>query len=156
MSDDTTTATLHRILRQYKTIAMVGLSNSPHRPSYFAAKYMQHYGYTIVPVNPRYDEVLGEKCYPSIPDIPVQIDIVDCFRKPDEIPALTEQAIEAGGRCLWLQLGITHPQAEQKAREAGLDVVSDRCVKIEHGRLFGGLNYAGVNTGVISSRRVSK
>lgn len=153
---DNTTATIHRILRQYKTIAMVGLSNSPHRPSYFAAKYMQHYGYTVVPVNPRYDEVLGEVCYPSIADIPIQIDIVDCFRKPDEIPALTEQAIAINASCLWLQLGIEHPESEQKARDAGLDVVSDRCVKIEHGRLFGGLNYAGVNTGVISSRRISK
>jgi predicted CoA-binding protein len=79
--------------------------------------------------------------------------MVDCFRKPAEIPMLAEQAIEANAKCLWLQLGIVHEQAEQSARDAGLDVVSDRCVKIEHGRLFGGLNYAGVNTGVISSRR---
>ena len=150
---DTTIATLHRILRQYKTIAMVGVSNSPHRPSYFAAKYMLHHGYRVVPVNPRYEEVLGEKCYPSIPAIPFAVALVDCFRKPAEIPMLAEQAIEANAKCLWLQLGIVHEQAEQSARDAGLDVVSDRCVKIEHGRLFGGLNFAGVNTGVISSRR---
>ncbi|MEM7258646.1 MAG: CoA-binding protein, partial [Pseudomonadota bacterium] len=137
-----TIATLHRILRQYKTIAMVGLSNSPHRPSYFAAKYMLHHGYRVIPVNPRYEQVLDQTCYPSIPDIPDPIDIVDCFRKPDEIPLLTEQAIAAGAKCLWLQLGIEHTDSEQKARDAGLDVVSNRCVKIEHGRLFGGLNFA--------------
>lgn len=147
---------LHRILRSYRTIAIVGVSNSPHRPSYFAAKYMQHHGYKIIPVNPRYETVLGEPCYPSIPDIPVAIDIVDCFRRPEEIPELADQAIAAGAKCLWLQLGIEHPQAEQKASDAGLDVISNRCVKIEHGRLFGGLNYAGVNTGIISSRRALK
>lgn len=148
-----TIATLHRILRQYKTIAMVGLSNSPHRPSYFAAKYMLHHGYRVIPVNPRYDQVLGQPCYPSVPDVPDPVDIIDCFRKPEEIPMLTEQAITINAKCLWLQLGIEHPESEQKARDAGLDVVANRCVKIEHGRLFGGLNYAGVNTGIISSRR---
>lgn len=132
---------------------MVGLSNSPHRPSYFAAKYMLHHGYQVIPVNPRYEEVLGEKCYPEILDIPHSVDIVDCFRKPEEIPALADQAIKINARCLWLQLGIKHRAAEEYAREAGLDVISDRCVKIEHGRLFGGLNFAGVNTGIISSRR---
>ncbi len=114
---------------------------------------MLHHGYRVVPVNPRYEEVLGEQCYPSVPDIPFKVDMVDCFRKPDEIPMLAEQAIAANAKCLWLQLGIVHEQAEQTARDAGLEVVSDRCVKIEHGRLFGGLNFAGVNTGVISSRR---
>ena len=148
-----TIATLHRILRQYKTIAMVGLSNSPHRPSYFAAKYMLHHGYRVIPVNPRYENVLGQKCYPTIPDVPESIDIVDCFRKPDEIPQLTEQALAVNAKCLWLQLGIEHKASEKIARDAGLDVVSNRCVKIEHGRLFGGLNFAGVNTGIISSRR---
>ncbi len=148
-----TIATLHRILRQYKTIAMVGLSNSPHRPSYFAAKYMQHHGYRIIPVNPRYEEVLGETCYPGIPEIPHPVDIVDCFRKPQEIPLLAEQAIAAKAKCLWLQLGIEHPAAQKLAQDAGLDVVFNRCVKIEHGRLFGGLGFAGVNTGIISSRR---
>lgn len=151
-----TIPTLHRILRHYRTIAIVGVSNSPHRPSYFAAKYMQHHGYRMIPVNPRYETVLGEKCYPSLTDIEEPIDIVDCFRKAEEIPALTNQAIDIGAKCLWLQLGIQHAEAEQKAYEAGLDVISNRCVKIEHGRLFGGLNYAGVNTGVISSRRALK
>lgn len=151
-----TIPTLHRILRTYRTIAIVGVSNSPHRPSYFAAKYMQHHGYQVIPVNPRYETVLGEKCYASLLDIPEPIDIVDCFRKPDEIPELADQAIKIGAKCLWLQLGIQHNEAEQKAFSAGLEVISNRCVKIEHGRLFGGLNYAGVNTGVISSRRALK
>ena len=151
-----TIPTLHRILRTYRTIAIVGVSNTPHRPSYFAAKYMQHHGYRVIPVNPRYETVLGEKCYASLTDIPESIDIVDCFRKADEIPELTDQAIKIGAKCLWLQLGIQHPEAEQKAFDAGLEVISNRCVKIEHGRLFGGLNYAGVNTGVISSRRALK
>jgi predicted CoA-binding protein len=146
-------STLHRILRQYKTIAIVGLSNAPHRPSYFAAKYMQHHGYRVIPVNPRYEEILGEKSYKTLADIAVPIDIVNCFRKPEEIPALAEQAIDVNAKCLWLQLGIKHAAAEKRARDAGLDVVADRCVKIEHGRLFGGLNFAGVNTGIISSRR---
>ncbi len=151
-----TISALHRILRSYRIIAVVGVSNAPHRPSYFAAKYMQHHGYQIIPVNPRYETVLGEPCYPSIADIPVPIDIVNCFRRPEEIPALADQAIAAGAKCLWLQLGVEHPEAEQKAINAGLDVISNRCVKIEHGRLFGGLNYAGVNTGIISSRRARK
>ena len=151
-----TIPTLHRILRTYRTIAIVGVSNSPHRPSYFAAKYMQHHGYQVIPVNPRYETVLGAKCYPSLLDIPEPIDIVDCFRKPDEIPELADQAISIGAKCLWLQLGIQHTESEQKVFDAGLDVISNRCVKIEHGRLFGGLNYAGVNTGIISSRRALK
>ena len=155
-SPTATISTLHRILRSYRTIAIVGVSNSPHRPSYFAAKYMQHHGYQVVPVNPRYETVLGEKCYASLLDIPEPIDIVNCFRKANEIPALADQAIEIGAKCLWLQLGIQHDEAEQKALKAGLDVITNRCVKIEHGRLFGGLNYAGVNTGVISSRRALK
>ena len=114
---------------------------------------MQHHGYRVIPVNPRYEEILGEKSYKTLADIAVPIDIVNCFRKPEEIPALAEQAIDVNAKCLWLQLGIKHAAAEKRARDAGLDVVADRCVKIEHGRLFGGLNFAGVNTGIISSRR---
>lgn len=157
MSADTNTIpSLYRMLRNYRTIAIVGVSNSPHRPSYFAAKYLQHHGYQVIPVNPRYDTVLGETSYSSLTDIPVPVDIVDCFRRAEEIPQLAEQAIAIGAKCLWLQLGVTHAASEKKARDAGLDVVSNRCVKIEHGRLFGGLNYAGVNTGIISSRRSLK
>lgn len=146
-------ATLRRILKQNHVIAVVGLSANWWRPSYFVAKYLKEHGYRVIPVNPAYQEVLGEKCYPSLGDIPEKIDMVDCFRKADEIPALAEDAIRVGAKCLWMQLGVINQGAAMRAREAGLDVVMDRCVKIEHGRLFGGLNFAGVNTGVISAKR---
>lgn len=144
---------LRRILKQNQVIAIVGLSASWWRPSYFVAKYLQEHGYRIIPVNPAYREVLGEKCYASLQDVPDKIDMVDCFRKAEEIPALAEAAIAIGAKCLWMQLGVVNQAAAARATEAGLDVVMDRCVKIEHGRLFGGLNYAGVNTGVISAKR---
>ncbi len=146
-------ATLRRILEECRTIAVVGLSNKWHRPSYFAAKYMQKHGYRIIPVNPAYEEVLGERCYPDLKSIPEQVDMVDIFRRPEEVPPLVEDAIAIGARCLWLQIGVIHDEAAARARAAGLDVVQDRCVKIEHGRLFGGLNWMGVNTKVISSKR---
>ncbi len=144
---------LRRILRQSHVIAVVGLSANWWRPSYFVAKYLQEHGYRVIPVNPAYTEVLGEKCYATLADVPEKIDMVDCFRKSAEIPALAEEAIAVGAKCLWMQLGVINPEAAERARQAGLDVVMDRCVKIEHGRLFGGLNFAGVNTRVISARR---
>ena len=144
---------LRRILRDCRTLAVVGLSANWYRPSYFAAKYMQEHGYRVVPVNPSYDSVLGEKCYASLKDIPGKVDLVDCFRKSDEIPALAEEAIAIGARVLWMQLGVENPAARRKAEAAGLEVVENRCVKIEHARLFGGLGWAGVDTGVISAKR---
>jgi len=146
-------ATLRRILGEVHTIAIVGLSRNWHRPSNFSAKYLQDHGYRVIPVNPMYEEVLGEKCYPSLSDIPDAVDVVDCFRASEEIPALAEQAIAIGAKVLWTQLEIVNNEAATMAREAGLDVVMDRCMKIEHARLFGGLSFVGVNTGVISSRR---
>ncbi len=145
--------TLRRILSQSRTIAVVGLSANWWRPSYFAAKYMQEHGYRIIPVNPQYQEVLGERCYASLRDIPEKVDIVDCFRRSEEIGPLAEDAIAIGAKVLWLQLGVVNHEAAARARAAGLDVVMDRCVKIEHARLFGGLNWAGVITRVISSKR---
>ena len=145
--------TLRRILKQSKTIAVVGLSANWYRPSYFAAKYMQEHGYRTIPVNPQYDQVLGERCYASLRDIPQKIDIVDCFRRSEEIGPIADDAIAIGAKVLWMQLGVINHEAAEKARNAGLDVVMDRCVKIEHARLFGGLNWAGVNTKVISSKR---
>jgi uncharacterized protein len=147
-------AGIRRILKNTKTIAVVGLSANWWRPSYFAAKYMQEHGYRIIPVNPAYTEVLGEKCYASLSDVPDKIDMVDCFRKAEEIDALAAEAIAVGAKTLWLQLGVINDNAANTASGAGLDVVIDRCVKIEHGRLFGGLNYAGVNTKVISAKRL--
>jgi predicted CoA-binding protein len=151
MADDI--ATLRRILRTSRTIAVVGLSAEWHRPSFFAAKYMQEHGYRIIPVNPRYDEILGERCYASLLTIDVPVDIVDVFRKTEDVMPIAEQAIAIHARCLWQQIGVKNEAAAALAAKAGLDVVMDRCVKIEHARLFGGLSWAGVNTGVISARR---
>jgi len=151
MADDITT--LRRILRSARTIAVVGLSAEWHRPSFFAAKYMQEHGYRIVPVNPRYPEVLGERCHASLETIEVAVDIVDVFRRTEDVLPIARQAIAIGAKCLWQQIGVKNLEAARLASEAGLDVVMDRCVKIEHARLFGGLNWAGVDTKVISARR---
>jgi predicted CoA-binding protein len=148
-------AGLRRILRECRSIAVVGLSANWYRPSYFAAKYMQDHGYEIFPVNPNYTEVLGRKCYASLRDIDAKVDIVDCFRKSDEIVPLARDAVAIGARVLWMQLGVRNDEAARIASEAGLDVVMDHCVKIEHARILGGLNWAGVNTRVISSRRAA-
>jgi len=146
-------AGLARILAQARTIAVVGLSANWYRPSYFAAKYLQEHGYRVIPVNPNYAEVLGERCYPSVAAIPDAVDVVDGFRKPDEMPALAREAVAKGAKVLWMQLGIRNDEAARIASDAGLDVVMDRCMKIEHARILGGLNWAGVNTGIVSSRR---
>jgi predicted CoA-binding protein len=155
MSDNTDINALRRILRECKTLAVVGLSANWYRPSYFAAKYMQEHGYRIIPVNPSYkgQEILGEKVYASVSEIPFKVDMVDCFRKSADIPPIADEAIKAGAKVLWMQLGVMNEAAAVQARDAGLEVVQDRCVKIEHGRLFGGLNWVGVNTKVISAKR---
>ncbi len=144
---------LRRILNDYKRVAMVGLSADWSRPSNFAAKYLLDHGFEVIPVNPKYDEILGQKCYADLRDIPTPVDIVDLFQRVDRIPPFVDQAIEIGARVVWMQLGIIHEEAAQKARDAGLEVVMDRCMKIEYARLFGGLNSVGVNTGVISAQR---
>ena len=153
MSDTTDIPTLRRILTTYRRVAMVGLSADWWRPSNFAGKYLLEHGFDLVPVNPKYDEILGQKCYPELASIPQPVDIVDLFQKAERIPPFVDQAIEIEARVVWMQLGIVHEQAAQKARDAGLEVVQDRCMKIEYARLFGGLNTIGVNTGVISARR---
>ena len=145
--------TLRRILGDNKRIAVVGLSANWYRPSFFAAKYLLDHGYRVIPVNPAYREVLGQRCYPSLQDVPEPVDVVDCFRRAGEIPALVDQALAIGARVLWMQLGVVNEAAARTARAGGLEVVMDRCMKIEHARLFGGLNWAGINTGVISARR---
>jgi uncharacterized protein len=146
-------AGLRRILAQARSIAVVGLSANWYRPSFFAAKYMQDHGYRIIPVNPSYQEVLGERCYPDVASIPGPVDMVDCFRRPADIVPIARAAVAKGARVLWMQLGIRNEEAAAIALAGGLDVVADRCVKIEHARILGGLNWAGVNTGVISARR---
>lgn len=146
-----------RILTTHKTIAMVGLSRDPMRPSHFAAIYMLAEGYDIIPVNPRYagETILGQTVYASLDDIPPDrgVEIVDVFRKPADVPPVAEQAIAIGAKVLWMQLGVVNHEAARIARDAGLEVVMDRCVKIEHARFFGGLNLVGMNTGVLTSRR---
>jgi len=144
---------LRRILKTNRVIAVVGLSGDWFRPSYFAAKYMIEHGYTVVPVNPRYPEILGQKCYKSLRDIPGKVDIVDVFRRTEDVMPIAEDAIAIGAKVLWQQLGVKNMEAAQKAEAAGLETVIDCCVKIEHARLFGGLNWAGVNTRVISAKR---
>ena len=144
---------LRRILRTNKVIAVVGLSANWFRPSYFAAKYMLEHGYTVIPVNPGQKEILGQSCYASLRDIPVTVDMVDCFRKTEDIGPIADDAIAIGAKVLWQQLGVKNMNAVSKAEAAGLETVIDRCVKIEHARLFGGLNWAGVNTKVISAKR---
>ena len=148
---------LRAILKDCHTLAVVGLSAEWHRPSFFAAKYMQSHGYRIVPVNPRYaasgTEILGERCHAELADIPFPVDMVDVFRRTEDVLPIAQQAIEKGARCLWQQIGVKNLDADRLAQKAGLDSVLDRCVKIEHARLFGGLNWAGVNTGVISAKR---
>ena len=144
---------LRRLLATCKVIAVVGLSADWFRPSYFAAKYMQAHGYTVIPVNPRYPDILGERCYQSLRDIPVQVDMVDVFRKTEDVGPIADEAIAIGAKVLWQQLGVRNVEAAARADAAGLECVMDRCVKIEHARLFGGLNWAGVNTRIISAKR---
>jgi len=144
---------LRRILVDYKRVAMVGLSDDWSRPSNFAAKYLLDHGFEVIPVNPKYDTILGQKCYADLRDIPPPVDIVDLFQRIERVPPFVDQAIEIGAKVVWMQLGIVHEEAAQKARNAGLEVVMDHCMKIEYARLFGGLNTIGVNTGIISAQR---
>jgi predicted CoA-binding protein len=145
--------TLRRILIDNKRVAIVGLSDDWSRPSNFVGKYLLEHGFEVIPVNPKYDEILGQKCYADLKDIPTPVDMVDLFQRSDRIPPFVDDAIKIGAKVVWMQLGIINEEAAQKARDAGLEVVMDRCVKIEYARLFGGLNTAGVNTGVISAQR---
>ena len=142
------------ILARTKTVAIVGASDNPSRASYFVATYLLSSSpYDVYFVNPRADEILGRPVYPTLASLPVVPDLVDVFRRHDDLPTVLDEALAVGARTLWLQLGSWHEDVARRGQAAGLDVVMDRCVKIEHARLFGGLNWAGVNTGVISARR---
>jgi predicted CoA-binding protein len=146
--------TIQRILRSMRRVAMVGASANEIRPSYFVAYYLQRMGYELIPVNPRYGEILGVPCYPSLSAIPAPPEVVDVFRRPEEIGEIVDEAIAIGAKALWLQFGVINEKEARKAQEAGLAVVMDRCMKIEHGRYHGGLQWAGMRTGVISARRM--
>jgi predicted CoA-binding protein len=126
------TAEITAILDEYRVVAVVGLSPDPDRPSYRVAQYMQAQGYRIVPVNPGCQEILGEKCYATLRDIPFPVEVVDIFRKVDAIPGIVADAIAVGAKVVWMQQGLEEPVSAQKARQAGLSVVMDRCLKIEH------------------------
>jgi len=142
-----------RILESYKRIAMVGLSANPFRPSHFAAIYLLSEGYDVIPVNPNEKQILGRASYATLRDIPGPVEVVDIFRAPSAVPALVEDAIAIGAKVVWMQLGVIHEAAAERARQAGLEVVMDRCMKIEHARFFGGLSTIGLNTGLISAQR---
>lgn len=145
--------TLRSILASCKTIAVVGLSAEWHRPSYFAAKYMQEHGYRIIPVNPKYPEILGQRCYKSLTEIAEPVDMVDVFRRTDDVLPIAQQAVQIGAKAFWQQLGVVNEEADRLVRSHQIDSVMNRCVKIEHARLFGGLSWVGVNTKVISAKR---
>jgi len=148
----TSDAERFRILQQYKRVAIVGLSANPQRPSHFVAVYLRQHGYEVTPVNPREKFILGRPCYPSLRDVLPPLEIVDIFREPAAVPAIVDEAIECGAKVIWMQLGIINEPAARRARDAGLAVVMDRCIKMEHARFRGGLNQMGLNGGLISSR----
>jgi len=142
-----------RIILGARTVALVGVSANPIRSSNFVASYLVRTDFITYPVNPMYDEVLGLKSYPSLSELPEPPDIVDVFRKHSEIPGVVEEAIEVGAKVVWFQLGLRHEEAARMAVDAGLKVVQDRCLKIEHARFAGGLHLGGFDTGVITSKR---
>ncbi|MGQ0849267.1 MAG: CoA-binding protein [Actinomycetota bacterium] len=141
------------ILREAKTVALVGVSPNPLRSSNFVATYLLRTPYTLWPVNPHAEQVLGLKCYPRLADLPGPPDVVDCFRKATDLPEVVEEAIAVGAKVVWFQLGLRNEEAAAMARAGGLMVVQDRCLKIEHARFAGGLHLAGFDTGLISSKR---
>jgi len=148
-----------QLLQRYRHVAIVGISADPYRPSHFVAIYLQAEGYDIIPVNPRYarQTLLGKCVYATLTEAKAageQIEIVDVFRRPEDVPPIADEAIAIGAKVLWLQLGIRNDVAAQRAEEAGLTVVQDRCMKIEHARFFGGLHTVGLNTGVILARKL--
>ena len=145
--------TILATLRSARTVAIVGLSKDPLRPSHFIGFYLKRHGYRIVPVNPRESEVLGEKSYPSLKDIPFPVDVVDVFRRPDAVPDIARDAVAIGAKALWLQFGVISPEDVRIAHEGGLAVVMDRCLKVEHARLLGRMHWMGFDTGVIAGSR---
>ncbi len=150
-------AFLRGILNEVRMIAMVGASTNALRPSYFVMTYMQRKGYRVLPVNPRAagETLLGERVYASLDDLPLRPDMVDVFRRPDDVPPIVDDAIRLGARVVWLQLGVRHDEAAAKAAAHGVQVVMDRCPKIEYGRLFGEIGWLGVNRRTISAKKAT-
>jgi predicted CoA-binding protein len=146
-------STIIEMLRGARTVAVVGLSSNELRPSNFVGFYLQRHGYRVIPVNPRETEVLGERSYASLGEIPERVDVVDVFRAPDAVPAIAEEAVAIGAGSLWLQYGVISPEGAAIAERGGMNVVMDRCMKIEHARYMGRMHWLGFNTGRITARR---
>ena len=147
------TQVIQRVLHTAKTIAVVGLSNNPLRASYFVGYYLKRHGYQVIPVNPRETEILGEKCYPSLADVPVPVDVVDVFRAPDALPSIARDAVAIGADTLWCQFGVINAEGARIAADGGVTVIMDRCVKVEHARYIGRMHWLGFNTQRITSVR---
>lgn len=146
---------IRQILLSARTIAIVGLSSNPLRPSNFVGFYLRRHGYHVVPVNPREKEALGEKAYASLSDIPFPVDVVDVFRAPQFVPEVAEEAVAIGAKSLWLQFGVISPEGARIAHDGGLKVVMDRCMKVEHARNLGRMHWLGFNTGVVGAQRAA-
>lgn len=147
---------IQRVLHTARTIAVVGLSANVLRPSNFVGFYLQRHGYRIVPVNPRETEILGETSYPSLSDVPFHIDVVDVFRAPEAVPGIAREAVAVGAGALWLQFGVISPEGARIAAEGGLDVIMDRCMKVEHARYLGRMHWLGFNTGRVTAQRAAE
>ena len=145
--------TIQRVLNQAKTVAIVGLSPNELRASYFVGFYLKRHGYRVVPVNPRERTIMGETSYPDLASVPFPIDVVDVFRAPDAVPGIARDAVRVGAKTLWCQYGVISPEGGRAAEEAGLKVVMDRCIKVEHARYAGRMHWLGFNTGRITSVR---
>ena len=146
-------ATIQRVLHTAGTIAIVGLSSNPLRASYFVGYYLKRHGYHVIPVNPREQEILGETSYPSLPDVPEKVDVVNVFRAPAALPGIAQDAVAIGAGTLWCQFGVINEEGAKIAAEAGLDVIMDRCIKVEHARYVGRMHWLGFNTQRITSVR---
>jgi uncharacterized protein len=145
--------TIQRVLHGAQTIAVVGLSSNELRPSYFVGYYLKRHGYRVIPVNPRETDILGQKCYPSLLDVPVPVDVVDVFRAPDALPEIAREAVAIGAPTLWCQFGVINEEGAKIAEDGGLAVIMDRCIKIEHARYVGRMHWLGFNTQRITSVR---
>ncbi|WP_196240512.1 CoA-binding protein [Nocardioides anomalus] len=145
--------TIQRVLHSARTIAVVGLSSNELRASHFVGYYLKRHGYRVIPVNPREPEILGEKSYASLADIPEPVDIVDVFRAPDALPGIAEETVAIGAPTLWCQFGVVNDEGFRIAEQGGVTVVADRCLKIEHARYVGRMHWLGFNTSRITSVR---
>jgi predicted CoA-binding protein len=144
---------IQRVLREARTVAIVGLSANPLRASHFVGFYLQRHGYRIIPVNPREAEILGERSFASLREVPAPVDIVDVFRAPEALPGIAREAVEIGAKCLWCQFNVINEEGARIAERAGLAVVMDRCLKVEHARYIGRMHWLGFNTERITSVR---